>query len=158
MRKTHYQNEIASSVYSVETDEDIMARIISIAEREYPYECCGILIGRCDDHCFEISDVYETCNHESSVKRADSFTIGPMDVYKCERALTGTESEIIGFYHSHPDRPAVLSVKDENGMLPGLLYVLISVSAGMCKDITAYIRLNEMIHEATMYNENRQKG
>ncbi|MCR5603145.1 MAG: M67 family metallopeptidase [Lachnospiraceae bacterium] len=143
-------NDSVSAVYRVDADKEILRNIISSAEREYPCECCGILIGSFSENCIRLSDAIETDNIESTTKRADSFLIDPREIYECERSLIGTGLEITGFYHSHPDLPAVLSKSDEAGMIPDQMYVIISVCKGKCEDITAYIKTDEIIYEAEL--------
>ena len=149
-------NDSVSAGYIVDADKEILRNIISSAEREYPCECCGILIGSYSENYIRITGAFETDNNESIAKRADSFLIDPREIYECERSIMGTGLEITGFYHSHPDRPAILSKSDEAGMISGQVYVIISVSKGRCEDITAYIKNDEIIYEATLDHERNQ--
>ena len=40
-------------------------------------------------------------------------------------------NEIIGFYHSHPDVPAILSDEDKEYMIPEMLYLILEVREGI---------------------------
>ena len=46
--------------------------------------------------------------------------------------------EIVGFYHSHPDREAVLSGEDETEMIPEQVYVILSAVKKKYAGISAW--------------------
>ena len=41
--------------------------------------------------------------------------------------------EITGFFHSHPDAPAVMSEENEENAIPSMLYLLASVTKDGCE-------------------------
>ncbi len=103
------------------------------AKREYPYECCGILLGNrllkgniCIYDCAEAKN--EVCARDA--KR--HYSIGPLKLYESELKYQERNLEIIGFYHSHPDAPAIPSDEDTAEMIPGLLYLITEVRNGIC--------------------------
>ena len=69
---------------------------------------------------------------------------------RVQKETEDSTSGIIGFYHSHPDKEAVLSMADKRGMIPGQLYVLVSVCSSGCRNITAWCRTDETIKEAEL--------
>lgn len=46
--------------------------------------------------------------------------------------------DLIGFYHSHADAEAILSDEDEENMIPGMVYAILSVFPGKPGQIRAY--------------------
>lgn len=113
------------------------------AQKVYPGECCGIMLGRKKENGIsEIVKIYEAENLERQITGTDSndvskisFEIDPLTIYKAEKQYMESGLEIIGFYHSHPDKEAILSEKDKKRMLPDMLYAVLSVTYNGCRDI-----------------------
>ena len=53
-----------------------------------------------------------------------------MEFLEAHREARAQGLDILGFYHSHPDAPAVPSVLDLHGALPGASWVILSVDRG----------------------------
>ena len=102
----------------------------------YPNEGCGILLGR-DNGIEKIKPSENLVNDE---KGRTFFMIDPLTVYReeCEAEKEGLE--VIGFYHSHPDKKAIPSKTDEEYMIPEMLYIIVSVYSGEIADIKGYIK------------------
>lgn len=109
----------------------------------YPHEACGVLVGDCRGE--RIGDVCITENTVADDRAGRSFFIDPLEIYRIEKETAGKES-IIGFFHSHPDRPAVVSEKDEEFMIPGMLYLIVSVDDKGVREIRGY-KKEQDIHE-----------
>ena len=112
-------------------------------EAVYPEEACGVLLGKSSD-----SFITEACRTENIAGKDDTgryFIIDPLEIYRIEKETAGKES-IIGFFHSHPDRPAVVSEKDEEFMIPGMLYLIVSVDDKGVREIRGY-KKEQDIHE-----------
>ena len=125
---------------NIEINPDVKQRLKVHAISEYPYECCGILLGKqTEEGDFTISDIFETENRAQEDREQREFLIDPMTIYRCELSIRHRDLNIVGFYHSHPNKPAMLSVKDKEGMIPGQVYVLMSVSERGCEDASAFI-------------------
>ena len=56
------------------------------------------------------------------------FEIDPLEMYKAEQMAEKNGLEIVGIFHSHPDKPACLSDEDERYMVPGIVYLIASVT------------------------------
>jgi proteasome lid subunit RPN8/RPN11 len=66
------------------------------------------------------------------------FLIGP-DAYKAAEARAAeTGFTLVGFYHSHPDHPAVPSTFDLDHAWPNLCYLIVSVREGRAGDARAW--------------------
>ena len=50
----------------------------------------------------------------------------------------GTEGELLGFYHSHPDHPARPSQYDLDHAWPNFAYVIVAVAQGTAQDMTVW--------------------
>ena len=102
----------------------------------YPNEGCGILLGRDK----RIEKIKPTENLVTDEAGRTYFKMDPLTIYKeeCEAQKEGLE--VLGFYHSHPDKRAILSKTDEEYMIPEMLYIIVSVYSGEIADIKGYIK------------------
>ena len=112
------------------------------AASAYPGECCGILLGQSAENSengeIEILETREAHNQEQGAQKSVHFTIDPLFLYQVEREIEGVGLEVVGFYHSHPDCAAIPSDEDYEKMLPGLVYVILSVTKYGVKDVRSY--------------------
>ena len=127
---------------SLVLSEDIFSRMQAHALREYPNECCGLLlvdrgqtkqdIDTKDFYARDIcvKDIFVVPNRRERDGTKEHFLIDPLVLYEAEKRVDAEDMEIAGFYHSHPDHPAQPSREDEENMLPGLIYCIMSVEKG----------------------------
>lgn len=108
-------------------------------EPSYPNEGCGIMIGKVAGSVATLTRIVPASNINSARGR-DRFEIDPMLYYRTERELAGGE-QVIGFYHSHPDCPAVASETDRQFALnwPGFVWVIYRVDEGHATGVRAWI-------------------
>jgi len=107
-------------------------------ERTFPEECCGILLGVTEgkDHIILESQELDNLQDENRKRR---FYITPGQYRAAEREAAARKLELLGFYHSHPDHPAIPSAFDTEHALPWFTYIIVSVRAGRAGDVTAWI-------------------
>ncbi|MCR5012431.1 MAG: M67 family metallopeptidase [Lachnospiraceae bacterium] len=110
---------------------DIISKAYAHAKREYPYECCGILLGKSVQGNETVITDYVPADNENLIgKRTKHFYIDPLKFYEKEKKYSEQGLDIIGIVHSHPDAEARPSSEDEKNMIPGLLYLIIEVRKG----------------------------
>ena len=85
-------------------------------------------------------DVYTADNIEKKDKRQFHFITDPLEIYELECKAEKDGYKVVGFFHSHPDCEAVLSVEDEKYMIPKMLYLIVSVRDGIYRDVKGYIK------------------
>ena len=100
----------------------------------YPDECCGALLG---PRAGEIAEAFALPN-ETLGERRRRFLIGPDEYRTAERRASETGLELLGFYHSHPDHPAVPSQFDLDHAWPNLSYVIVSVKKGQPDEMRSW--------------------
>ncbi len=104
-------------------------RIRTHGAETYPHECCGALLGRDDGGSREILDLLPLANqHESSPR--NRFVITPDDFRRAEAAAGERGLELVGWYHSHPDHPALPSEFDRAHAWPWYSYLIVAVEQG----------------------------
>ena len=123
----------------IEVPEEIRRKIERQAAGQYPTECCGVLYGKTEaDGRIRIIDAVAVKNASASGNAHVHYMIDPLEWYRLECTARERNLELIGIYHSHPEHPAILSREDEEGMLPGLLYLIVSVYNGQCTELRGY--------------------
>ena len=113
-------------------------KIKKLSEKAFPFEACGIVLGRRADSLIE--DVADVLNSTDKEERKKYFEIDPMEMLKVERLTEEKGAEILGIFHSHPDKPAILSKEDEKYMIPGLIYIIAAAYKDGISDIRGYLR------------------
>ena len=112
------------------------------AEREYPRECCGLLVGRIEDggRTRVVSETYPVENEFEEGERHHRMSIGPLDYARAERLYAGRGLGVVGNYHSHPDHTAVPSQFDLEHLAPWptMSYVVVSVREGKAVDLRSW--------------------
>lgn len=122
--------------------------------RDYPDECCGMILGSSDGDAKVAREVVALRNlrREHGVAQAilpladsaheterNRFLIDPRDQLRVEKDARARGLEVLGYYHSHPDHPARPSKYDCEHAWPWYSYVIISVFGGVPRDITAWV-------------------
>jgi len=102
-----------------------LAKIHRHAKATYPEECCGFLIGRGD----RVLETRATENVHPD-HRQTRYTVPPLEVLRLDRELRASDREHLGFYHSHPEHPAVPSEFDLARAWPGFAYLIVSLVGG----------------------------
>jgi proteasome lid subunit RPN8/RPN11 len=126
------------------------------AEREYPQECCGLLIGRIEDEgrtrlvleTYPAINAWEdagTLEHRRQVAPGDvglkthRMLIAPDDYRRAELSAVKRGLGVVGDYHSHPDHPAVPSRFDlEHSPWPTMSYIIVSVQKGQASELRSW--------------------
>jgi proteasome lid subunit RPN8/RPN11 len=109
------------------------------AEKAYPDECCGVLLGetgRTGDK--RVRRVEAIINSREESERYHRFLITPEDVLKLELKARGLKLDVLGFYHSHPDCPARPSDYDKENAWPFYSYIITAVNKRISGDFTSW--------------------
>jgi proteasome lid subunit RPN8/RPN11 len=124
--------------------------IAAHAERDYPYECCGLLLGGFGvDGRKLVAETYPISNAREEEAKRNRFLIRPEELMLGEKYAARKELEVLGFYHSHPDHPAVPSQYDLEHAWPVYSYIVVSVRAGQAEDLRSW----EMECDRSRFNE-----
>ena len=111
----------------------VAAAIRRHGEETFPHECCGALVGRDGDVVAAIALPNTT---EEGPRRR--FLVRPSDYRTAESRASELGTELLGFYHSHPDHPARPSQFDLDHAWPTFAYVIVSVMSGIARDMTVW--------------------
>jgi len=108
--------------------------------RDYPYECCGLLLGRFDNDGKRVTETYPISNAREESAKRNRFLITPEELMKGERYARSRDLEVVGFYHSHPDSPAVPSKYDLEHAWPTYSYIIVSTAEGQSGDLFSWVQ------------------
>jgi len=122
----------------IRVPEKQLAEIREHGVRDYPYECCGLLLGRFTDDGKVVRETYPISNARDEDAKRNRFLITPEDLMKGERYARSRDLEVVGFYHSHPDSPAVPSKYDLEHAWPTYSYIIVSISEGQSSDLFSW--------------------
>lgn len=106
--------------------------------RDYPYECCGLLLGRYRENGKVVMETYPISNAREESAKRNRFLITPEELMRGERYARDHDLEVVGFYHSHPDSPAVPSNYDLEHAWPTYSYIIVSTSEGQATDLFSW--------------------
>jgi proteasome lid subunit RPN8/RPN11 len=99
------------------------------AERAYPNQCCGLLLGWRRDQ-----DKHAVCAQacrNAAPAPTENFMVAPQELIEWQRYGRERRFESLGFYHSHPDQPANPSEQDVSlACWTNCSYVVLSVEDG----------------------------
>ncbi len=113
------------------------AQIEHHGEAEFPYECCGVILGEVAGNERRILELRPLENvHQDGHERR--YLISPDQMFALMREERKTGRKILGFYHSHPNHPALPSVYDRDWASPWYTYIIVSVMNGKAADFTAW--------------------
>ncbi|HVR69395.1 MAG TPA: M67 family metallopeptidase [Vicinamibacteria bacterium] len=116
--------------------------ILSHARGGYPFEVCGVLLGRGSDGARRVDEVVAVANRETEAPRV-RYQIAPEDLIRIQREAREQGREILGYYHSHPDHPARPSETDRRiaaeGLSDGVIHVVVGVQRGEKATPTAWV-------------------
>ena len=134
----------------IQIDNKNLEEIQAHAERDYPHECGGMLIGHLGpDGSKTVVEIFPLENAREEEARHNRVLILPKDVLRAERYARERKLDVIGYYHSHPESPAVPSQYDLDHALPVWSYVIASVLKGKTADIRSW----QMEDDRSKFNE-----
>ncbi|WP_333840911.1 M67 family metallopeptidase [Pelomicrobium sp.] len=126
------------------------ARLRAWAEKGYPQETCGVLIGRSRDGVTEVVEVFPARNLNQERAR-DRYFLDPQDYLKADESARARGLSIVGVWHSHPDHPARPSATDRAHAWEGWSYVIASVGPEGLTELRSW-RLKDGVFEEEVVN------
>jgi len=132
--------------------DHLAGKIRAHGAETYPHECCGALLGR-DSEALDTAHEYSAGTSPRPTRevlglfplinrRDDSprnrFSVTAEDVLSAEKAAHAQGLAVVGWYHSHPDHPALPSQYDRDHAWPWYSYVIVSVQKGAPQDMTSW--------------------
>lgn len=130
---------------------DAILELKAHGREAYPHECCGALVGTWETNGRKIvHEVVRLANSytpdaavdlgllENERGTLNRYIIDPKDLFQTEKRARARGWSIVGFYHSHPDHPAVPSKYDLGVASSGYSYVIVSVPQGIPAELRSW--------------------
>ena len=133
----------------IEIADEHLREIRAHGERDYPFECCGLLIGRFENGRKVVSETYAISNAREEEAKRNRFLIRPEELMRGEKYAREKGLDVVGFYHSHPDDRAVPSKYDLDHAWPSYSYIVVAVEKGRAADLRSW----EMESDRSRFNE-----
>ncbi len=115
---------------SIQLNSEQLAAIAAHGEDAYPYEGCGLLLGRQVNGSKIVQEILPVENAREATAQHNRYLIPPEAVMRGEQLAAEKGLDVIGFFHSHPDHPARPSQFDREHAWPWYAYLITSVLKG----------------------------
>jgi proteasome lid subunit RPN8/RPN11 len=122
----------------ISLSQEQLAQMRAHGERDYPYECCGLMLGRFADGRKQVVETYAISNAREEEAKRNRFLIRPEELMRGEKHARDKGLDVVGFYHSHPDDVAVPSQYDLEHAWPTYSYIVMSVEKGRAVDLRSW--------------------
>ena len=99
------------------------------AERTYPNECCGAMLGHAQNKRKIVTDAVPLPNTYSGAQW-ERYEVKPEDLLAADKEARSRGLDLIGIFHSHPDCDAYFSQTDLQNSCPWYSFVVLSVQTG----------------------------
>ncbi len=108
------------------------------AERTYPNECCGAMLGHSAE---DRKIVTEAVAMENAYKGAqeERYQLRPEDLLEAEHSARARGLDLIGIFHSHPDCGAYFSDTDLKNSCPWYSFVVLSIQNGKFDHASSFL-------------------
>ena len=129
-----------------------MDAIVAQAEREFPFECCGFIIG--DANAEEVRPIANVQNRKHAEDPAEfprdartAFLMDPKEHLAVMNEIDRRKFELRSVYHSHPDHDAYFSATDRAQACsfdpsepdyPDTFHIVMSIRAGRFVNAAAF--------------------
>ena len=123
---------------AVRLGKQLRSRIFEQMEDTYPNEGGGFLLGELEDNCAVILDIIQVDNVFEEEEQYHRYAMTPQDWMRLEDEADDRGLMLVGYYHSHPDSPAVPSEYDREHALPNFLYIITAVEMGRATDMRVW--------------------
>jgi proteasome lid subunit RPN8/RPN11 len=131
---------------TIEISSVQLQTIFDRATTIYPEECCGILLGKFVGKAKIVVEVIPTINEWTAAEQDDNprtkhsrYTIPAQEIFQAQKRGRELNLEIIGFFHSHPDYPAIPSECDRAQAWEVYSYPIVSVMQGKAIEIKSWV-------------------
>jgi len=116
----------------------LQQRIFEEMVASYPNEGGGFLFGVLEDGAVRVADVTRVENIYPTEEQYHRYAMTPQDWVRLEDQAEASGYSLVGYYHSHPDSPAIPSVFDRDHALPNFVYIITSVREGQAREMRVW--------------------
>lgn len=114
---------------------NLQQQIFRQMEAGYPNEVGGFLLGTFTSTEVTVKEIIQIENVFEQEEQFHRYAMTPQDWARLEDQADERGLTLVGYYHSHPDSPAIASIYDRDHALPNFSYIITSVVAGKAVDM-----------------------
>jgi proteasome lid subunit RPN8/RPN11 len=123
----------------VTLNNDVQQKIFEQMENTYPNEGGGFLLGEANGDGIIIKAITQVENVFREDEQFHRYAMTPQDWMRLEDQADEQGLTLVGYYHSHPNAPAIPSEYDRDHALPNFVYVITSVKEGKAVDMRVWM-------------------
>lgn len=123
---------------TVSLQASMQKRIFVQMEATYPNEGGGFLLGELKNDEIIIRNIAQVENIFEKEEQHHRYAMTPQDWMCMEDEADEQGLVLVGYYHSHPDSPAIPSEYDRVHALPNFVYLITSVMKAKAADMRAW--------------------
>ena len=112
----------------------LQQQIFEQMEAGYPNEVGGFLLGILAKDSVTVREIIQIENVFEKEEQFHRYAMTPLDWARLEDQADERGLTLVGYYHSHPDSPAIASIYDRDHALPNFTYIITSVVNGKAVD------------------------
>jgi proteasome lid subunit RPN8/RPN11 len=113
----------------IKIEKEAWDLMVAHAEKTYPNECCGAMLGPIDGDVKTVRVALPLENAYPGAQR-ERYELRPEDLLFAEREARAKGMDLIGIFHSHPDCDAYFSKTDLENSCPWYSFVVLSIQKG----------------------------
>ena len=129
--------------------DNLLRDIADQLEATYPNEGGGFLLGRSARGEIRIVDTIAVDNVFDEAEQYHRYAMRPQDWMRLEDEADERGLTLVGYFHSHPDSPAVPSDYDREHALPNFVYIIAPVYMGRAGEMRAW----QLRHDRGAFDE-----
>jgi len=123
---------------TVTLSKELQKHIFEQMEGTFPNEGGGFLLGEIADEKTIIKDITQVDNVFEEEEQYHRYAMTPQDWMRLEDEADEKGLTLVGYYHSHPNAPAIPSEYDRDHALPNFVYIITSVQDGEAVDMRVW--------------------
>jgi proteasome lid subunit RPN8/RPN11 len=108
------------------------------AERTYPNECCGAMLGRTQADGKVVTEAIALENAWAG-EQGERYELRPEDLLKADKEARSRGLDLIGIFHSHPDCDAYFSSTDLKNSCPWYSFLVLSIQQGQFNHAKSFL-------------------
>jgi proteasome lid subunit RPN8/RPN11 len=113
----------------IHIETDAWSAMVAHAERQYPNECCGAMLGAIDGEAKRVTRAFPIENAFDG-PQAERYELRPEDLLAADREARRSGLDLVGIFHSHPDCGAYFSETDLKNSCPWYSFLVLSIQSG----------------------------
>src|ERR1044072_1311341 len=113
----------------INIESDAWELMVAHAQKTYPNECCGALIGAIDGSEKTVR-VAVPLDNAFAGEQGARYELRQEDLLRADSEARQRGMDLIGIFHSHPDCDAYFSKTDLENSCPWYSFVVLSVQKG----------------------------